>query len=86
MTAREKFQLGQKVQLTALAFERKIRVGRAKQPIRQGVVVGFAKRDPEIVRVLPDGLKTSSNYHMDFWEPALEESARLPQEPEALAG
>jgi hypothetical protein len=84
VTAREKFRIGQKVRLTALAFEQKIRVGRAKQPIREGELVGFAKKDPEVVRVLPDGLKTSSKYHMDFWEPVPGESAR--REPETVAG
>lgn len=70
MTARERFQLGQTVQLTRYAIERKVKVyaGKGKHRVATGVVSGFG-RDPDIVRVLPTGAKCIQSYYMEFWQP-----------------
>jgi hypothetical protein len=62
-TARETFELGQRVRLTAH--------GVASCPRRWdalGTVVGFGHQ-PYLVTILRDGRKTRESYHMDFWEP-----------------
>lgn len=82
MTAREKFQVGDRVRLTALAKKPQhditLRPGRGAhgEPVETGTVVGFlrALRErggdsrPYLVKIQPDGYSTPKTFHMDFWE------------------
>lgn len=71
-TAKEKFQIGQRVQMTKEALHVGLDGPRAKRSI--GVVVGFPVRGygnlDLLVRIRRDGEKTIHVYSMDFWEPA----------------
>jgi hypothetical protein len=77
MIAREKFKIGDHVRLTERAKQQKVRCfnggrGCRGQQVQTGVVTGFKGRSSDlnecVVKVLPDGAKTSKSYHMDFWE------------------
>lgn len=61
MTARDKFRVNQTVKATGLLQESFPRA-------RSGIVRGFG-RQPHLVRVQREGLKSVESYHMDFWEP-----------------
>jgi len=62
LTAREKFTIGQRVKLSAEGLQRLA----GADPV-YGEVIGFARRVPHVVRVVKDGNRTASAYHMDFW-------------------
>jgi hypothetical protein len=70
MTAREKFEVNQRVRLTAYGEQHLIRRRRYRGVAvpTTGIVRGFA-RAPETVRVQRDGQKTVENYHLVFWDP-----------------
>ena len=77
MTARQKFEVGARVRLTAEAKRRRIRCftggrGVTGEQVETGIVTGFGRAAGEgymVVKVRPDGSKTSKDYHMDSWEP-----------------
>ena len=70
MTAKEKFKIGDRVQLTEYAKTQGIA---RKHSSGTGVVAGFG-REPGLVRIRLDGLTKSGrlrepdSYHCDFWE------------------
>lgn len=61
--ARNKFEVGDCVRLTAEGEEQQI----AKQG-NIGMVVGFNRNHPELVRIRVGDNISCDNYHMDFWE------------------
>lgn len=61
------FRKGDRVESTALAIEN----GVFRCP-RRGVVVGWSRKIPYLVRVRCDGLKHPTAYHEDFWQPLTE--------------
>ncbi len=61
MTAREKFQIGDTVQMTERGLSS------CSHPEGTGVVRGFG-READLVRIQRTGRKTIWTYHMDFWE------------------
>ncbi len=73
MTARERFRVGQAVELTQAAVDAKIGVyaGRGRRRATTGTVTGFG-RSLDVVRVRATGAKGVQSYHMDFWQPATE--------------
>lgn len=62
--ARDLFRIGQRVVLTQDAIEHGIRL-----PFKYGKVLGYC-RNPEHVKVLPEGRRTVGRYHVTFWRPA----------------
>lgn len=69
MTAREKFQRGQRVRLSD---EGRARTGARREFV--ATVVGYGRED-HLVTIIRDGLKTRECYHMKFLEPAREPAA-----------
>ena len=63
MTAREKFTIGQRVQLSAKALD----AGLGKRGALTGVVLAVS-RGP-VVRIRRDGTKTPQTWHQDYWTP-----------------
>jgi hypothetical protein len=61
VNARNKFELGDRVGVTALGTQRHI-----GQESLRGTVVGFS-RDTKCVRIIKDGTKYPMTYHQDFW-------------------
>jgi hypothetical protein len=64
MTAKQKFEKGDRVRLTVAGYNQ-FRHRRMKSD--EGIVAGSC-RDPELVKVIVDGIKTVEWYHADFWE------------------
>ena len=63
MTARDKFTIGQRVKLSSEGLA----LFSAGRDTVFGEVVGFSHRAPAIVRVVKDGNRTASAFHMDYW-------------------
>lgn len=77
MNAREKFKIGNRVELSA--FGRRIFVVASGRPfVATGKVVGFA-RDPHRVRVLRDEHKSPERYHIDFWQRVVRKPSAVPR-------
>lgn len=66
MTARERFQIGDRVRLSAYGREQFSRI------CGMGTVVRFHPEDPEVIRIRVGNNKTLTTYHMTFWEPDTE--------------
>jgi len=66
MTAREKFDKGQRVEMTAEAIAQGLI---RKKRLKFGTVIGFSLSSDTLVRVMIDGQSSGHTYHMDFWEP-----------------
>jgi hypothetical protein len=65
-TARQKFRVGDRVELTDLGRNADaVIVGRA----HAGVVMGFGRRSPDLVRVRLDGQRQIGVFHQDYWHP-----------------
>ena len=62
MTAREKFQIGDRVQLSE-----EYRKNACRYPNREGEITGFVWYE-NIVKVKFDGNKRSTDFHSDFLE------------------
>ena len=62
---KSKFKLGQRVYLSKQWYEHN-KDGRPERST-MGVVVGLYALDPLTVKILRDGLKTASLWHVDFW-------------------
>jgi len=63
LTAREKFTIGQRVKLSAEG----IALFSSRGGPVYGEVVGFARAALHVVRVVKDGNRAASAYHMDYW-------------------
>lgn len=76
MTAREKFEKGDVVRLSAAAIRQGIaphrsngkRGGDQRNTIDSGVVDGFSRKFDDLVYVRPDGHFYAKTYHVDFLE------------------
>ena len=63
MTARDKFTIGQRVKLSSAGLAIFGVTGRSIY----GEVVGFGRTALHVVRVVKDGNRAASAYHMDYW-------------------
>lgn len=80
IVARRVFFVGQRVELSeegarsfGVSSERPR--GSQRRGKDTGVVMGFG-REPHIVRVRPDGIKTTSAWHATFWKPIKAEASK----------
>ena len=74
LSARELFQVGQRVQMTALGRQRLLsakHLGRypERRNVTTGQVVGFS-RSTALVRIQRDLHMTVDSYYAGYWEPA----------------
>lgn len=78
LLARHMFRVGQRVELTEdglRQFDFQQRKSALRKAKNTGVVVGFG-REPNIVRVIPDGVFTVSAFHAKFWKPIEAEASK----------
>lgn len=70
MTAKEKFRVGQRVQLSVLG-SRRIRQyeDMPTQPDVYGTVAGYSSFWPDQVAVIREGRTSRQSYQMDLWDP-----------------
>jgi hypothetical protein len=66
MTAKDKFDRGQRVEMTKEALAQGLQPKRCP---RFGTVVGYSKGNKSLVCVQIDGQGWAHAYHMDFWKP-----------------
>ncbi len=64
VTARQKFNIGQRVTLSGMGVSRNLNV----RSSRRATVVGFGIKEPETVWLIKDGTQTRVAYHMSFWD------------------
>ena len=65
MTAREKFTLGQRVEIA----DSWVRAGHYCPQVQTGTIIGFGRKVDNRVYVRHDGQKSRQGWHMDAWEP-----------------
>lgn len=58
-----KLQIGDRVRVSA-----RYREIFRRRKFNTGTVVGYATRSPDLVRIHPDGLRSASSFHVDFWD------------------
>ncbi len=63
-SARGKFKWGMRVKMSGVAMNNGLGGGK----MRYGIVTGFGKKNPSIVRVLRENTSTPLTYHMELWD------------------
>lgn len=81
MTARDKFSKGRRVKLSAKGLEWARKNYKRLNATTRATVTGYG-RDPKMLKIQRDDIRTIMSAHMDHWEPAPEQLPLLPLDVE----